>query len=72
MKSRFEKARKWLLFWTLFIGIGAVGGSACIVPAPPPRQKSANCMSKKLPTTPRHKYIASTVPNCYNQTIINV
>lgn len=31
MKSRFEKARKWLLFWTLFIGIGAVGGSACML-----------------------------------------
>lgn len=26
-KSRYETARKWLLFWTLFIGIGAVAGS---------------------------------------------
>ena len=26
-KSRYNTARKWLIFWTLFIGIGAVGGS---------------------------------------------
>ena len=25
--SRFKTARRWLIFWTLFIGIGAVGGS---------------------------------------------
>ena len=34
MKSRFETARKWLIFWTLFIGIGAVGGAACMLAAP--------------------------------------
>mgnify|MGYP002529688200 FL=1 len=28
MKSRFETARKWLICWALFIGIGAVGGAA--------------------------------------------
>ncbi len=27
-KSRFNVARKWLIFWTLFIGIGAVAGAA--------------------------------------------
>lgn len=27
MNKRYEKSRKWLIFWTLFIGIGAVGGS---------------------------------------------
>ena len=31
MKSRFEKARKVLIFWTLFIGLGAVGGAACML-----------------------------------------
>lgn len=31
MKSRFEPTRKALLFWTLFIGIGAVGGAACML-----------------------------------------
>lgn len=30
MKSRFEVARKWLIFWCLFIGIGAVAGSTGI------------------------------------------
>lgn len=34
MKSRFETARKWLIFWALFIGIGAVGGAACMLAAP--------------------------------------
>ena len=34
MNSRFETARKWLIFWTLFIGIGAVGGAACMLAAP--------------------------------------
>lgn len=34
MKSRFETARKWLIFWTLFIDIGAVGGAACMLAAP--------------------------------------
>ena len=24
MKSRYQTARKWLIFWTLFIGIGAI------------------------------------------------
>ena len=26
-KSRYHTARKWLIFWTLFIGIGAVAGA---------------------------------------------
>lgn len=30
-KSRFQRARRALIFWTLFIGIGAVGGAG--VPA---------------------------------------
>ena len=34
MNSRFETARKWLIFWALFIGIGAVGGAACMLAAP--------------------------------------
>ncbi|MBO5525882.1 MAG: hypothetical protein J5993_03950 [Clostridia bacterium] len=27
MKSRYHTARRWLIFWTLFIGIGAVAGA---------------------------------------------
>ena len=29
--SRYEAARRALLFWTLFIGIGAVGGASCML-----------------------------------------
>lgn len=29
--SRYEKVRKILLFWCLFIGIGAVGGAAAMI-----------------------------------------
>lgn len=29
--SRFGRARKWLIFWTLFIGLGAVGGAAMML-----------------------------------------
>lgn len=31
MKSRFEATRRWLIFWTLFIGIGAVAGATCMI-----------------------------------------
>ena len=31
MKSRFEKARKALIFWTMWIGLGAVAGAACML-----------------------------------------
>lgn len=31
MKSRYNVARKILIFWTLFIGIGAVGGAAMML-----------------------------------------
>lgn len=34
MKSRYQTARKWLIFWTLFIGIGAVAGAACMLIEP--------------------------------------
>ena len=32
--SRFETARRWLIFWTLFIGIGAVVGAVSMFIAP--------------------------------------
>ena len=34
MKSRYQTARKWLIFWTLFIGIGAVAGAVCMLAEP--------------------------------------
>ena len=27
----YDTARKWLIFWTLFIGIGAVAGALCMI-----------------------------------------
>ena len=30
-KTRFNTARKWLIFWTLFIGIGAVAGGLSMI-----------------------------------------
>ena len=32
--KRYRLARAWLLFWTLFIGIGAVGGATCMLIKP--------------------------------------
>ena len=31
MSSRYAPTRKALLFWTLFIGVGAVGGALCML-----------------------------------------
>ena len=30
-KQRYNSARKWLIFWTLFIGIGAVAGGLSMI-----------------------------------------
>ena len=30
-KSRYHTARKWLIFWTLFIGVGAVAGGVSMI-----------------------------------------
>ena len=29
--KKYDTARKWLIFWTLFVGIGAVGGAAGMI-----------------------------------------
>ncbi len=34
MKSRYQRARKWLIFWCVFIGVGAVTGSTAMFIAP--------------------------------------
>lgn len=34
MKSRFEPTRKALIFWTMFIGVGAVAGAGCMLADP--------------------------------------
>ena len=30
-RSRYETVRKWLIFWTLFIGVGAVAGGLSMI-----------------------------------------
>lgn len=34
MRSRYQVTRKWLIFWCMFIGIGAVAGSAAMIAVP--------------------------------------
>lgn len=51
-KSRFNTARKWLIFQTLFVGIGAVWGAACMLIDPTGKLLQMDAMLpyfKKLP-----------------------
>ncbi len=51
-RSRFHAARRWLIFWTLFVGIGAVWGAACMLIDPTGKLLQMDAMLpyfKKLP-----------------------
>jgi len=43
-KSRFEPARRALIFWTLFIGLGAVGGAAMMLCDPTGKSMGMDAM----------------------------
>ena len=43
-KSRFQRARRALILWTLFIGIGAVGGAAMMLIDPSGRAMGMDAM----------------------------
>lgn len=43
-KSRFMAVRRWLIFWTLFIGAGAVAGSAAMLIDPSGRMLGMDAM----------------------------
>ena len=43
-KSRFQRARRALIFWALFIGIGAVGGAAMMLIDPSGRAMGMDAM----------------------------
>lgn len=43
-KSRYNSARKWLILWTLFVGIGAVWGAACMLIDPTGRLLQMDAM----------------------------
>ena len=42
--SRYRVARGWLLFWTLFIGLGAVAGALCMLIDPSGRIMGMDAM----------------------------
>lgn len=51
-KSRYHTSRKWLIFWTIFIGLGAVWGATCMLIAPTGKLLQMDAMLpyfKKLP-----------------------
>lgn len=43
-KSRYEIARRWLIFWTLFIGVGAVAGATGMLADPSGRALGMDAM----------------------------
>ena len=54
-KSRYNPTKKALLFWTLFIGIGAMFGGACMLIDPSGKLMGMDAMLpyfKKLVTSP--------------------
>ncbi len=51
-RSRYDTTRKWLIFWTLFVGLGAVWGGACMLFDPSGKLLHMDAMLpyfKKLP-----------------------
>lgn len=51
-KSRYDIARKWLIFWSLFVGLGAVWGAVCMLIDPTGNLLQMDAMLpyfKKLP-----------------------
>lgn len=51
-RSRYDTAGKWLIFWTLFVGIGAVWGASCMLIDPTGKLLQMDAMLpyfKKLP-----------------------
>ena len=43
-RSRFQTARRFLIFWTLFIGLGAVGGALMMLLDPSGRAMGMDAM----------------------------
>ena len=56
MKSRFEATRKWLIFWTILVGISALGGSVYLLIDPSGRSTGldgALLLLQRLPDADR-------------------
>ena len=52
MKSRFAVVRKWLIFWTLFAGISALGGAVYLLIDPSGRSTGLDGVLAHLQTLP--------------------
>ena len=55
--SRFEAARKWLIFWTLFIGIGAVAGATGMLVDPSGKAMGMAAMLPYFQVLPFAEYV---------------
>lgn len=56
-KSRFKIARRFLIFWTLFIGIGAVGGAAAMLYDPSGKFMGMDVMLPCFQALPFAEYV---------------
>lgn len=57
MKSRYKIAKKFLLFWTLFIGIGAVGGAVMMIADPSGKTMRMDAMLPYFQKLPFAEYV---------------
>lgn len=57
MKSRYRIARRFLIFWTLFIGIGAVGGAVMMLTDTSGRSMGMNAMLPYFQKLPFAEYV---------------
>ena len=55
--SRYRAARGWLLFWTLFVGLGAVAGALCMLIDPSGRSMGMDAMLPYFQKLPFAQYV---------------
>ena len=57
MKSRYKIAKNFLFFWTLFIGIGAVGGAVMMIADPSGKTMGMDAMLPYFQKLPFAEYV---------------
>ena len=57
MKSRYKIAKNFLIFWTLFIGIGAVGGAVMMIADPSGKTMGMDAMLPYFQKLPFAEYV---------------
>ncbi|MGN1275824.1 MAG: flavodoxin family protein [Floccifex sp.] len=55
--SRYKRARKWLIFWTLFIGLGALAGSFGMLSDPSGKAMGMDTMLPYFQVLPLSEYL---------------